>query len=222
MLWAVFMYKTFSLFQYSSHYLNYSLYVIILTISLPQRHFGPEGDRDCADVDVSCRLLWVTDQGRVCLPGTLVERIISQAAKSVTVHGQNPDQSVELKPGTVHVSTGGIGVYVFDPDKSSGDIALSLTRGSIRFVGGLITKGKTATIRTPTATIGIRGGGTLIIVLPDGTTKATFLFGKSIYVHIYYQGLISIIIFKPIKKQAYYYLQHSGKKIHFTIRCSAY
>ncbi|MEM9063055.1 MAG: FecR domain-containing protein [Pseudomonadota bacterium] len=59
--------------------------------------------------------------------------------------------------------------YIFDPEKKAGDVALSIARGSVRFIGGLITKKTTATIRTPTSTIGIRGGMALIEVNERGT-----------------------------------------------------
>lgn len=52
--------------------------------------------------------------------------------------------------------------YVFDPDKGRGQIALSMTRGALRFVGGAISKTETVTIRTPAGSIGIRGGMAMI------------------------------------------------------------
>lgn len=48
--------------------------------------------------------------------------------------------------------------YVYDPDSQSGDISLTVARGALRLVGGRITKTSDATIKTPSATIGIRGG----------------------------------------------------------------
>lgn len=48
--------------------------------------------------------------------------------------------------------------YVYDPDSQSGDISLTVARGALRLVGGRITKSSDATIKTPSATIGIRGG----------------------------------------------------------------
>lgn len=57
--------------------------------------------------------------------------------------------------------------YVFDPDRQAGDVALSLTRGALRFIGGRITEQNAAVIRTPTATIGIRGSGAIIELTPE-------------------------------------------------------
>jgi hypothetical protein len=49
--------------------------------------------------------------------------------------------------------------FVYDPGAGSGQFAASLTRGALRFVGGQISHTAGATINTPSATIGIRGGG---------------------------------------------------------------
>ena len=48
--------------------------------------------------------------------------------------------------------------YVYDPDTDSGEMAVTVLRGAMRFVGGRISKTSPAVIKTPTATIGIRGG----------------------------------------------------------------
>ncbi len=58
--------------------------------------------------------------------------------------------------------------FVFDPHAGTGKLAASLTRGVFRFVGGALSKNDNAvTMRTPTATIGIRGGIVLVNVQPD-------------------------------------------------------
>ncbi|MGF1552059.1 MAG: FecR domain-containing protein [Paracoccaceae bacterium] len=59
--------------------------------------------------------------------------------------------------------------YVYDPDRRAGDVALSITRGALRFIGGRITETGEAIVRTPTATIGIRGSGVIIEVDPTCT-----------------------------------------------------
>ena len=68
--------------------------------------------------------------------------------------------------------------YVYDPAHAKGDISLSLTRGTLRFIGGRITKERTATVRTPSATIGIRGGMVLIEVDDQGRTKVIQIAGE--------------------------------------------
>lgn len=47
--------------------------------------------------------------------------------------------------------------FVFNPNQGTGSFVATLTKGSLRFVGGKISRNSGATIRTQTATIGIRG-----------------------------------------------------------------
>lgn len=69
--------------------------------------------------------------------------------------------------------------YVYDPDTQTGAIGVSVARGALRLVGGRITKTGEATIRTPTATIGIRGGIGQTVVAPDGTALHFHFAGVS-------------------------------------------
>jgi trimeric autotransporter adhesin len=58
--------------------------------------------------------------------------------------------------------------FVYDPNAGTGKLAASLTRGVFRFVGGKLSKQDNAvTMRTPTATIGIRGGVVLASLRSD-------------------------------------------------------
>jgi hypothetical protein len=72
--------------------------------------------------------------------------------------------------------------YVYDPSRKAGDIALNVTRGTFRFVGGAISKNSEVTIKTPSATIGIRGGIVTFSVSDSGATTANFLYGDSMRV----------------------------------------
>ena len=47
--------------------------------------------------------------------------------------------------------------FVYDPNRQVGDLAMSATRGAFRFVGGAIIKKTEVVVRTPTASVGIRG-----------------------------------------------------------------
>ncbi|MEM7236854.1 MAG: FecR family protein [Pseudomonadota bacterium] len=69
--------------------------------------------------------------------------------------------------------------YIFDAAADQGDMALTMTRGAMRFIGGRISKKRRAVVRTPTATIGIRGGLVIIQVADDGSTRVTQLAGES-------------------------------------------
>ena len=48
--------------------------------------------------------------------------------------------------------------FVFDPSSGAGEMTTSMTRGALRFVGGKVSHGGGATLKTPAATIGVRGG----------------------------------------------------------------
>src|SRR5581483_2679032 len=66
--------------------------------------------------------------------------------------------------------------YVFDPNRGVGKMTASLSKGVMRFIGGQITHNGSATVNTPPATIGIRGG--VVDISTDGTTtQAANSFG---------------------------------------------
>lgn len=69
--------------------------------------------------------------------------------------------------------------YVFDPAADKGELAVTMLKGAMRMVGGRITKSSAATIRTPSATIGIRGGIGNITVKDDGSTEYMHIAGFS-------------------------------------------
>ena len=73
--------------------------------------------------------------------------------------------------------------FVYDPRTGTGELAGSLTRGVFRYVGGKLSKHDQAvTMKTPAATIGIRGGIVLLNVMADGQTEAIFVFGQGMTV----------------------------------------
>jgi hypothetical protein len=69
--------------------------------------------------------------------------------------------------------------YVYDPDKKVGDMALKVERGTLRYVGGLISKKKEVMVTTPSAVMAIRGAILTVAVASNGSTSAKFLFGAS-------------------------------------------
>jgi hypothetical protein len=71
--------------------------------------------------------------------------------------------------------------FVYDPNTKTGELAVSASKGVLRLVGGKISKTQPITITTPSSTIGIRGGITILTVEPSKTTS-TFVFGKGMTV----------------------------------------
>src|SRR5436190_1628489 len=57
--------------------------------------------------------------------------------------------------------------FVYDPATGNGKLAMTATKGVFRLVGGKISKNEPVTLKTPTATIGIRGGVVLAAFGPD-------------------------------------------------------
>jgi len=68
--------------------------------------------------------------------------------------------------------------FVYDPNAKSGGLALSLTQGALRFVGGQLSKTGDVRVKTPTSTMTIRGGIGMFLVRPDGSAIALFLYGE--------------------------------------------
>jgi hypothetical protein len=62
-----------------------------------------------------------------------------------------------------------IDAFVFDPAKAEGNALINISIGTLRYVTGEMPKGKTV-IKTPTATLVLRGTDVTVHVHPDGTT----------------------------------------------------
>ena len=71
--------------------------------------------------------------------------------------------------------------YVYDPASQTGTIGVTAAQGVFRLVGGKISKSNEITVKTPSATLGLRGGISIFAVDQKQTT-AQFLFGKSLVV----------------------------------------
>jgi hypothetical protein len=74
----------------------------------------------------------------------------------------NDDTKLALGPGSRMV----LDKFVYDSDKKAGSIVLDLTKGAFRFITGVATK-PTYQIRTPNASITVRGTIFDAFVLPD-------------------------------------------------------
>ena len=67
--------------------------------------------------------------------------------------------------------------FVYNPATTNGQLALSLSKGVVRVVGGVATHSEGATIRTPVAAIGLRGGIAIISHNAAKGTQAILGFG---------------------------------------------
>jgi hypothetical protein len=110
--------------------------------------------------------------GKVLVLGSQVlhnERIETDASGSVQLLFVDRT-TIDIGPNSSVV----IDDYVFNPSRGSGSMTLTVSKGLLRFVGGRVTHEGAATIKTPTATMGIRGGTAQFSVGPGGT-QATYL-----------------------------------------------
>ena len=62
--------------------------------------------------------------------------------------------------------------FIYDPSRGAGQMAVSMTKGVLRFVGGNISHAGNASVKTPAATLGIRGGVAMIKHQPCGVPPA--------------------------------------------------
>ena len=68
--------------------------------------------------------------------------------------------------------------FIYNPETAEGSLEVS-SRGLLRLVGGKVTKKRPALIRTNSATVGIRGG--ITIVPTQGlSTSAAFVYGEEL------------------------------------------
>jgi hypothetical protein len=73
--------------------------------------------------------------------------------------------------------------FVYDPATGTGGLAIDLAQGALRFVGGKLSKDGNVQVKTPTATMTVRGGIALFLVPPAGTggdSYAVFLYGQEL------------------------------------------
>src|SRR5215470_3474110 len=67
--------------------------------------------------------------------------------------------------------------FVYNPNAGSGRMTVTLTKGAMRMVGGNVTHTEGATIKTPLAAIGVRGGVATVKHDARGGTQAINHFG---------------------------------------------
>lgn len=110
-----------------------------------------------AEIDASARDLALGDPVKQ-------NEVIAVAADSLGELRLNDETKLALGPGAkLKLDT-----FVYDPDKSSGAVTVDLTKGAFRFITGLAKK-PSYLIRSPTASITVRGTIFDVYVAADGT-----------------------------------------------------
>jgi len=122
------------------------------------------------------------------LPPGAAERVINigndmQPNERVTTGANDKAHIVFLDGTSLTVGPNSvltIDKFVYDPDRKAGELALNASRGVFRLVGGAISKSSEVTIKTPSATMGVRGGIAVFAIAANGSTTAYLLFGASL------------------------------------------
>ena len=134
-------------------------------------------------------------------PPNEVERILRigidvQANEVVTTKANDRAHLVFLDGSALTVGPNArltIDKFVYDPNSQTGELAVNASAGVLSLVGGKISKKTPITITTPSSTIGIRGGIT-VLNITSGQTKALFVFGTSLTMS---SGGITKTVYQP-------------------------
>src|SRR5437763_6373350 len=106
------------------------------------------------------------------------ERITTQAAGQTQLLFLD-ESSMSIGPNSDLT----IDQFVYDPRSGTGKLAMTTTRGLLRFVGGKLSKqDEGVTLRTNSATLAVRGGAFLLNQAPGGALEAVFIYGRGLTV----------------------------------------
>src|SRR5205823_1596962 len=73
--------------------------------------------------------------------------------------------------------------FVYNPDSGTGNMTVSAAKGVLRFVGGKLSKQENGVeVKSPQATIAVRGGAFLLQLTPGGKADVFFIYGKAVTV----------------------------------------
>lgn len=145
----------------------YGIIAVLLAISAPT--CVPAAAQQVGTATAVNPLSESTPPGAPTAPLTVGARIIHKERIHTTPTGTVQlaflDRStLSIAPNTTIV----IDEFVYDPNSGKGHMVTSLTQGALRFVGGAISHEGEASIATPAAAIGIRGGTVTITYGPNG------------------------------------------------------
>ena len=123
----------------------------------------------------------VLAQGRIGTAVRVVNQVTADQSLIVTGDGVSQNQTVEVADGSLGelklddstklaLGPGAklvLDKFVYDPDKSTGDVSVNLVKGAFRFITGAAQK-RDYKIKTPSAAISVRGTVFDIYIAPNG------------------------------------------------------
>ena len=152
-------------------------------LALPLAPFGIGGA--AAKVGVTS----ATDGDPLGKPPSEAERVLRigidvQANEAITTHANDRAHLLFLDGTSLTVGPNAqltIDKFVYDPNTKVGSLAINASKGVLRIVGGKISKNTPIIVTTPSSTVGIRGGITLLDI-KSNQTVSTFVFGTNMTV----------------------------------------
>lgn len=163
-----------------------TLVLAVSFVSLGQAQTGPVlvGRAALVESQVSARLA-AAEPRVVAIDTTLFfSEVIETGANARTILQFRDGSTLELGPQ----SSITIDRFVFNPAESTSEKALTVSRGVFRYTSAFVARSNDTQIRTPTATMGIRGstvsgfyfpGLPLFVQVPNGTMTLTAANGAS-------------------------------------------
>lgn len=132
----------------------------------------------------------VNPQARGTPPsGTVRQLVVGQDIlfnERITTSGSGQTQVLFLDESSMTIGPNSdvvIDEFVYDPKSGAGKLAMSTTRGLLRYVGGKLSKQDGAvTLRTGSAVLAVRGGAFIAHSDPAGKTDAIFIYGEGLSV----------------------------------------
>jgi hypothetical protein len=125
-----------------------------------------------------------TPPGRSARPLVIGQEVVFNERIAMTDVGQT--QLLFLDQSSMSIGPNSdltIDQFVYDPRTGTAKLAMTTTRGLLRFVGGKLSKQEDAvTMRTTTATLAVRGGAFLLNQAPGGSLEAVFIYGRGLTV----------------------------------------
>jgi hypothetical protein len=142
-----------------------------------------------AQVTAKVGVTSATDGDPLGKPPAEAERVLRigvdvQANELITTNASDRAHLVFLDGSSLTVGPNAqltIDRFVYDPNTKTGELAINASRGVFRLVGGKISKTHPITVTTPSSTVGIRGGITILDVRANETIS-TFVFGTNMSV----------------------------------------
>jgi hypothetical protein len=130
---------------------------------------GSAGAQSVGTVGASNQQAMTTPPGSTTRVLTLGNSVVNK--ERIQTSGEGSAQITLLDKSTLNIgrnSTVVIDRFVYNAEAGTGEMVTSMSKGVLRFVGGQVSHTRGASVKTPVATIGVRGGMMIVVFLQGG------------------------------------------------------